>query len=236
MSSKPNEKLNLSSVNTIDDTDSDSDGNMDEAESDATAVHQIRGLSVKDFTTVRIFGNFSIYCLIVSISLPVFWIEYRLLQNASKNITEATKCANTFPAGNSRNLYSAYPAFNNVIGKHSEKILGIISNVLKLQQIRGNIQRRDNDEKLELMLECNDLMLERINSNLDVLAGIRVNHETILVETEIKATPTVQKPLSGSWNETRKILTATRGRTAKYVTNISLSPPNDSLVHFHGIL
>lgn len=65
------------------------------------------------------------------------------------------------------------------------------------------------------MLECNDVMLERVNSNLDMLAGIRINHETVLVESEIKAAPVVQKPLSGSWNETRKILTATRGRTAK---------------------
>lgn len=65
------------------------------------------------------------------------------------------------------------------------------------------------------MLECNDIVLERVNSNLDVLAGIRINPETILVESEIKAAPIVQKPLSGSWNESRQILTASRGRTAK---------------------
>lgn len=148
-----------------------------------------------------------------------WFIETRsYLQNAMAPIVEATKYANSFPVGASRSLYSAYPAFNNAVQNHSEKILGIISKVLKLQQIKGNIQRRDNDERLEMMLECNDIVLERVNSNLDILAGIRVNPETILVESELKAPPIMPKMLSGSWNENRKILTATRGRTAKYVS------------------
>lgn len=45
------------------------------------------------------------------------------------------------PSGTSRNLYSAHPAFGQVIEKHSEQILNIISKVLKKQQIKGNIQR-----------------------------------------------------------------------------------------------
>lgn len=143
-------------------------------------------------------------------------------------MVEATKCTNTMPSGISRNLYSAYPAFSKVIDTQSEHILSIISKVIKLQQIKGNIQRRDNDEKLELMLECNDVMLERINSNLDILAGIRQNNETILIETEIKTTPVNQKQSSGSWNENRKILTASRGRTAKLLTAKNITRPQIS--------
>lgn len=135
-------------------------------------------------------------------------------------IVQATKCTNSFPVGASRNLYSAYPAFNNIVLNHSEKILSIISKALKLQQIKGNIQRRDNDERLEMMLECNDVVLERVNSNLDILAGIRVNPQTILIQSEIKAPAVTGKTLSGSWNENRKILMATRGRTAKYISMI----------------
>lgn len=60
-------------------------------------------------------------------------------------------------------------------------------------------------------------MLERVNSNLDTLAGIRKNADQIIVETEIKTTPTAKKQEaprhSGSWNENRKILTA-HSRTA----------------------
>lgn len=62
--------------------------------------------------------------------------------------------------------------------------------------------RRDNDEQFELLLECNDVMLERINSNLDEMAGIKKNPETVLVQSEIQ-TPALQaKPISGSWNDT----------------------------------
>lgn len=59
-------------------------------------------------------------------------------------IVEATKCTNAFPSNASRNLYSAYPAFNNAVQRHSDQILSIISKVVKLQHIKGNIQRYGN--------------------------------------------------------------------------------------------
>lgn len=72
---------------------------------------------------------------------------------------------------------------------------------------------------MELLQECNDVMLERINSNLDILAGIRKNIEPILVETEIStspATPTANGAGSGgSWNERRKSDGLTPSFTAK---------------------
>lgn len=81
-----------------------------------------------------------------------------------------------------------------------------------------SFSRRDNDEKLELLLECNDIMLERINSNLDILSGIRQYPEQTIVESEMTTVPNVPKPInapaSGSWNENRKILTA-KSKTAK---------------------
>lgn len=83
------------------------------------------------------------------------------------------------------------------------------------------IYRRDNDEKHELLLECNDIMLERINSNLDILSGIRQYPEQTVVESDMTTATTVlpvqkpdESPVSGSWNENRKILTA-KSRTAK---------------------
>lgn len=80
------------------------------------------------------------------------------------------------------------------------------------------LSRRDNDEKLELLLECNDIMLERINSNLDILSGIRKYPEQTMVESEMTTVPNVPRPsnvpISGSWNENRKILTA-KSKTAK---------------------
>lgn len=148
-----------------------------------------------------------------------------MFQEGLASIVEATKCTNVMPSGTSRNLYSAYPAFTKTLDAHSAKILSIIHRVIKKQQVKGNIQKRDNEEQLELMLECNDVMLERINSNLDILSGVRKNTETILVETEIKAAPTPPKLTSGTWNENRKILTATHGRMAKLLTARNIVRP-----------
>lgn len=76
--------------------------------------------------------------------------------------------------------------------------------------------RRDNDEKMELLQECNDVMLERINSNLDFLAGIRQQIEPVLVETEINTVPSTPKSNSGgSWNEHRKTPGSAHGIKAK---------------------
>lgn len=75
-------------------------------------------------------------------------------------------------------------------------------------------------------MECNDVMLERVSSNLDILAGIRKQFaDTIVVETEIKSTPEQHKLSNGSWNQNRKILTATRGQTAKLLTARNIVRP-----------
>lgn len=63
---------------------------------------------------------------------------------------EVTKGINAIPAGASRTLYSAYPAFSHVIDTTSEQILGIVSKVLSLQDIKGNIQRLVSHEILSL--------------------------------------------------------------------------------------
>ncbi|XP_005175610.2 exosome component 10 [Musca domestica] len=119
-----------------------------------------------------------------------------------KGLTEimvATKCANSFPQGASRDLYCAYPTFGRVIDEQSHRILGLISHVLKRENVRGNIQRRQPDEQFEMLLECNDAMFERLQINLDELAGIKKPPQTIVVESQISSTPTPGKG-AGSWN------------------------------------
>lgn len=76
----------------------------------------------------------------------LIWIEIVdvlvfYFQDGMAFIVEATKHTNAFPSNASRNLYSAYPAFNRAVDRHSDHILSIISKVVKLQHIKGNIQR-----------------------------------------------------------------------------------------------
>ncbi|XP_013110735.2 exosome component 10 [Stomoxys calcitrans] len=119
-----------------------------------------------------------------------------------KGLTEimvATKCANAFPQGASRDLYCAYPTFGRVIDEQSHRILGLISHVLKRENVKGNIQKRQPDEQFEMLLECNDALFERLQTNLDELAGIKKPPQTIVVESRISASASSGKG-AGSWN------------------------------------
>lgn len=88
--------------------------------------------------------------------------------------------------------------------------------------------RRDNDEKFELLLECNDFMLERINSNLDEMAGIKKTPEMVLVHSEIQTKTLPQMPISGSWNENRLLASAAKIKTTKLLTARNIVRPQIS--------
>lgn len=76
------------------------------------------------------------------LSYLVFRILHGIpLQDGMGLIVSATKHTNAFPSNASRNLYSAYPAFNRAVQRHSDQIMSVISKVVKLQHIKGNIQR-----------------------------------------------------------------------------------------------
>ncbi|KAL9899558.1 exosome component Rrp6 isoform 1-T1 [Glossina fuscipes fuscipes] len=116
-------------------------------------------------------------------------------------IVEATKCINSYPQGASRDLYCAYPTFGRIIDEQSHRILGLISHVFKWQNIRGNIQRRQPDDQFDMLLECNDAIFDRLQSNLDELAGIKKNPQTVVVESRINnITPVKTTTCKGAWN------------------------------------
>lgn len=139
-----------------------------------------------------------------------------------KLIMEATKAISTLPSGSSRDLYSAHPSFSKVMDQQSDHVLDVIQTVLKLQGIKGNIVRRDKEEKFEILQECNDAMLERINSNLDEVAGIRKRAPAVLV-TEVKSSPMLQKyQLSTSLSLEKSSSSPT---TAKLITAKNIMRP-----------
>lgn len=143
------------------------------------------------FTTM--FKNFCHIILILIFSL----------QDGIKLILQATKCTNAMPSGHTRELYNSHPAFRRIVTAKSNRLLEQISAVIKRQGIRGNIvNRRDNEEKFELLQECNDVMLERVNNNLDDLLGLRKSPETILVQADFRPVERKQTQLNGSWNRT----------------------------------
>ena len=147
--------------------------------------------------------------------------EFFLFQNGFKLLVNASRAVASMPSGASRDLYSAYPSFTKIMDGQATQILEIISDVLKLQQIRGNIARRDKEEKFELLQECNDAMLERINSNLDEMEGVKKKTETVLVHTELRLPSEPSYKPSGSWNEKSKAREKAVKATLITATNIA---------------
>ncbi|XP_062535866.1 exosome complex component 10 [Armigeres subalbatus] len=143
-----------------------------------------------------------------------------------KMLLGAMKSVLALPSGNSRDLYDTHPSFVRIMDTQANKVLHMISDVLKLQEIKGNIVVRDREEKFELLQEFNDTMLERINSNLDEVAGIKKKHETVLVQSEIQLPSEPRQRLSGSWNNTNKTSSAAAAMVkATLVTGTNIQRP-----------
>lgn len=149
-------------------------------------------------------------------------------------IMEATKAVHALPSGASRDLYSAHPSFSKVMAQQSENILSAIQTVLKFQGIKNNIVRRDKEEKFEILQECNDTMLERINSNLDELSGIRKQAPAVLL-TEVRSPIPQNYQLSTTFNRDKSISSPQTARliTAKNIIRpqVSFSVPVDNSVN-----
>uniref|UniRef100_A0A182NG92 Exosome complex component 10 homolog n=1 Tax=Anopheles dirus TaxID=7168 RepID=A0A182NG92_9DIPT len=135
----------------------------------------------------------------------------QLCEQGQSAIVEAMKATRAMPSGRSRDLYAAHPEFIRITESHADQVLHIISDILQMQGVPGNILKRDSEERLEMIHDFNDNILERIHSNLDEMAGIRKQAPTVLVQSEVQVAAVPRYRLSGAWNEqqTRDAIKAT---------------------------
>ncbi|KAH8288540.1 hypothetical protein KR054_004639 [Drosophila jambulina] len=103
---------------------------------------------------------------------------------AFKNVVAATRAANAFPQGTARSLYLSYPGFARVMDNLSQRVVGLIGNVLHAKDVKGDVRKRQLDEQFELVQECNDMLFERITTNLDIKSGLRRNPQQV-VEAQV---------------------------------------------------
>ncbi|KAH8359924.1 hypothetical protein KR093_009575, partial [Drosophila rubida] len=130
-----------------------------------------------------------------------------------KNVVAATRACNELPQDAARAVYLSYPGYARMLEEQSQRVLGLINKVLQLEKISGDIRRRQGDEQLEMVQECNDALFERITTNLDIKGGQRHRHNHVVVETQVDVqsaltpAPTATKteattPRAGTWNRT----------------------------------
>ncbi|KAJ8920759.1 hypothetical protein NQ315_004899 [Exocentrus adspersus] len=111
-------------------------------------------------------------------------------------LMEAIKNSNCLPSGSDWNFYNTHDSFAKIVTKEGNAILKQINCILRSNNIEANIFNRAIEEKTELMIEANDVILERVANNIDELNGIRkVTVEPVLIQTV-----SAQIPINGSWN------------------------------------
>ncbi|KAI8045661.1 hypothetical protein M5D96_001844, partial [Drosophila gunungcola] len=155
---------------------------------------------------------------------------------AFKNVVAATRAANAFPQGTARSLYLSYPGYARVMDEMSQRVVGLIGNVFQAKEIKGDIKKRQLEEQFEMVQECNDMLFERITTNLDIKSGLRRNPQQVLeaqvdvMSNSTHAEPPVASPQTqetskaGSWNRTTGTPQRSMTQFKEPVDNSSQSP------------
>lgn len=109
---------------------------------------------------------------------------------------EAIRNSNALPVGGDWNFYNAYESFSSIMNNEGNEILNSINVILRKYEVDGNIKNRSSEEKTELIVEANDVILENVANHIDEMNGIKKNP----VEPVVMQTVSAQLPINGSWN------------------------------------
>ncbi|XP_018571344.1 exosome component 10 [Anoplophora glabripennis] len=128
--------------------------------------------------------------------LPGYPTIEHFTKEGYKILMEAIKNSNSLPNGKDYNFYNTFDSFTNIMNEEGNAILKQINSILRSNNIEGNICNRVLEEKTELMIEANDVILDRVANNIDEMNGIR----KIPIEPVLIQTVSAQIPINGSWN------------------------------------
>jgi len=111
---------------------------------------------------------------------------------------EGIKHANSLPSGGDWNYYATFDSFTTVMKEESNKIITDITSLLRKNEVGANMRNQTLDKRTEILVDANDLILERVANNIDEMNGIKksVNQPVVL------QTVSAQLPadVNGSWN------------------------------------
>ncbi|XP_022688477.1 exosome component 10-like isoform X2 [Varroa jacobsoni] len=144
-----------------------------------------------------------------------------------QSIMNFTAAANKLPPpGQEHDYYSSFPLFKRVMGAEGQAIMEMMSSLASQQVGKQNMfqaEGTDFDEKVDLLTEVNDVLLERAGISLDVAKGVKQEQSELQLAT-------VSKQIDTIWNRKndkvkRDSATSITLLTAKNVTRPQLSFP-----------
>lgn len=117
------------------------------------------------------------------------------LKEAFSVIKDGIKASNNFPIEENYNYYECFPSFNKAKNDYSERLVKMMQKVINLSGVSRNIGRRDIEDQFDVLLETNDVYLDKAGLCMDEESGIVKNPEIELVVSQSRNDITV-----GSWN------------------------------------
>ena len=130
--------------------------------------------------------------------IPGYENFHDYVQEAFDAIKLGIKCANSLPSGSNFNYYSCFPSFLRAKDENTKVLLDFMQHLLGLAGIKSNISNLDIEEKFDLLLEANDMLLDQANALMDIESGIAKNTEVELLVSSTKGQP---DGVNSSWNK-----------------------------------
>ncbi|XP_077998718.1 exosome complex component 10-like [Glandiceps talaboti] len=106
-------------------------------------------------------------------------------QKALGTLMQATKCSNSLPAtGDDYEFYSSFDNIRDFYTDHGRKLLDNITDMMRHQGVRGNVREDSRtveiDDKMDAIIDANDIILERVSTMLDEASGINKTAKPVL--------------------------------------------------------
>lgn len=119
-------------------------------------------------------------------------------QTALKTVLIATKHANALPGcGDEFDYYSSFKSFRKIMKGEGQKILKLMTSVVRHNELKGNMENLDQEEKFDFLADVNDTLVERIGTAIDEATGKRKTEADSLVLASITARDIAR----ASWNK-----------------------------------
>ncbi|XP_073173232.1 exosome complex component 10 isoform X2 [Lepidochelys kempii] len=121
-------------------------------------------------------------------------------EHALGTVVAATKASNGLPQpGDEYDFYRSFPGFRAYCETQGDRLLHCMSKVMQYHGCRSHIKDRSKatelEDKFDLLVDSNDVILERVGILLDEAAGVNKNQQPIL-----PAGMQLPKTIVSSWN------------------------------------
>ncbi|XP_044527207.1 exosome component 10 isoform X2 [Gracilinanus agilis] len=132
--------------------------------------------------------------------LPGFKDADSFVKFALGSVLAATKASNGLPqAGDEYDFYRSFPGFRAFCETQGDRLLQCMSKVMQYHGCRSHIKDRSKvtelEDKFDLLVDSNDVILERVGILLDEASGLNKNQQPIL-----PAGMQVPQTIVSSWN------------------------------------